>query len=277
VGRLVAQLRELLPDRELGDELEEPLAEAAKTWPDGDAGVFVRAVADRLGTGELGALCLADLALACGCAEGDPAALAAFEKLCGPVIERAIAAARVPEADRADIGQIVRRRLLTAPGGERPRIATYSARGSLKAWVRVVATREAQRVLPRVGREQPAEDDELEGLLARDDDPELAYLKRLYRAELKRAFTTAVDALEPRDRLVLRQHTIDGLGIDQLAVLHQVHRSTAARWIESARAAVLSATQRELLRHLQVSRTELASIVRLISSQLDLSLPRLLR
>lgn len=266
-----------MPDRELGDELEAPLAEAARSWPDGDVEIFVRAIAERLGTGELGALCLPDLALACGCAAGTPAALAAFERLCGPVIERAIAAARVPDAERADVAQIVRRRLLTAPEGERPRIATYSARGSLKAWVRVVATREAQRVLPRVGREEHAEDDELDGLLARDDDPELAYLKRLYRAELKRAFTAAVDALEPRDRLVLRQHTIDRLGIDQLAALHQVHRSTAARWIESARAAVLAATQRELLRHLQVSRTELASIVRLVSSQLDLSLPRLLR
>ncbi|NVB84960.1 MAG: hypothetical protein HOV81_41720, partial [Kofleriaceae bacterium] len=115
MGRLVAQLRALLPDRELGDELEEPLAEAAKSWPGGNVEIFVRAVAERLGTGELGALCLPDLALACGCAEGDPAALAGFEKLCGPVIERAIAAARVPDADRADIGQIGRRRLLTAP------------------------------------------------------------------------------------------------------------------------------------------------------------------
>ncbi|MDB4959590.1 MAG: putative DNA-binding regulatory protein [Myxococcales bacterium] len=281
MGRLVALLRTFQPVRALGDELEPRLAEAI--WPGVEVAsdVIVRAIADRLGDGDaakaLDALFLTDLALACGCADGDPVALAAFDAHCGPVIERAIAAARVPAADRADVGQIVRRRLLTAPQGERPRIATYSARGSLKAWVRVVAIREAARLLAGVGRERPAEDDELDRLIARDDDPELAYLKRLYSAELKRAFAIAVEALEPRDRLVLRQHMIDGLGIDQLAALHHVHRSTAARWIEGAREAMLAATQRELLRQLRITRTELASIVRLISSQLDLSLPRLLR
>jgi RNA polymerase sigma-70 factor (ECF subfamily) len=284
VGRFVVALRSLLPDREVPDELETRFGEAAAAWP----GVcleperFARALVQRVGAGAvaeaIGALRVTDLYLACGCAEGDPAALAAFESHCGPAIERAVTAARVPPADRADVGQIVRRRLLVAPSpDEPPRIVTFSGRGSLGSWVRVVATREAARLLSRTLREPLAEDYELDGLLAHDDDPELAYLKRRYSADLKRAFAAAVKALEPRERLVLRQHTIDGLGIDQLAAAHQVHRSTAARWIEAARASVLAATQRDLLQHLRITHTELASIVRLIASQLDLSLPRLLR
>jgi RNA polymerase sigma-70 factor (ECF subfamily) len=146
----------------------------------------------------------------------------------------------------------------------------------LTAWVRVVATREAARMLPRARRELSAADEELAGLIAPDDDPEVGYLKRLYRDEFKLAFTAAVDALEARDRLLLRQHALDGLSIDQLGALHDVHRATAARWVEAAREAVLTGTHRELVRRLRLSRTELASVMRLIRSQLDVSLPRLL-
>jgi RNA polymerase sigma-70 factor (ECF subfamily) len=56
-----------------------------------------------------------------------------------------------------------------------------------------------------------------------------------------------------------------------------MHRATAARWVDAARAAVLGGTQRELIRHLRLSRSELASVIRVIQSQRDLSLPRVLR
>ncbi len=55
-----------------------------------------------------------------------------------------------------------------------------------------------------------------------------------------------------------------------------MHRATAARWLQAARAAVLDGTQGELIRRLRLSRTELANVMRLIESQLDVSLPRLL-
>jgi RNA polymerase sigma-70 factor (ECF subfamily) len=183
----------------------------------------------------------------------------------------------VSAAERADLGQVVRQRLLVAPasGGE-PRIASYAARGALASWVRVVATREAARMLPRARREVSADDDALAGLLAGDDDPEVGYLKRLYRDEFKRAFAAAVDALDDRDRLLLRQHALDGLDLDQLAALHGVHRATIARWIQAARATVRAHTQREMIDRLRLSGDELASVMRMIGSQLEVSLPRVL-
>lgn len=289
MGELVAIARTVLGDRELFDDIEarfaECIATATSAWPAFHVARerYVRALAERLATDvpaerALAALHAADLYLACGCVDGDPAALAAFELHCGPVIERAVATTGASGAERADLGQVVRQRLLvTRADGEPPRISTYSARGSLGSWVRVVAIREAARMLPRARREVGAADDELAGLIAADDDPEVGYLKRLYRDEFRRAFAAAIDALEDRDRLVLRQHALDGLSIDQLAAFHGVHRATTARWIEAAREAVLTATQAELIRRLQLSRTELASVMRLIRSQLDLSLPRLLR
>src|SRR5262249_11434487 len=101
--------------------------------------------------------------------------------------------------------------------------------------------------------------------------------KRLYREEFKQAFHAAVEALDDGARLLLQQSALDGLSIDQLAAFHGVHRSTAARRVQAARTAVLVATQRELSRRLQLSRGELASVMRLIRSQLDLSLTHVLR
>jgi RNA polymerase sigma-70 factor, ECF subfamily len=267
---------------ELTALLAERTARARAAWPSIalDDERFERAVAARLGDAPtadaLAALHADDLWLACACADGDPAALAAFEVHCGPTIERAIATAGIPPAERADLVQVVRQRLLVAPADGPPRIASYSARGSLVAWVRVVATREAMRALPRTARELAAEDDELARVVAPSDDPELGYLKRLYREELKQALAAAVDALDDRDRLLLRQHLLDRVGIDQLAAQHAVHRATVARWIEAAREAVVAATQRELLRRLRLTRSELASVLHLIRSDLDVSLPRVL-
>jgi RNA polymerase sigma-70 factor (ECF subfamily) len=263
----------------VSDELARCLAQARARWP-GHATSderFAEAAAGCAKGVELAKLHTDDLYLACGCADGDPAALAGFETLCAAAIDRAMAATGATPSERADLGQVVRQRLLVAPAaGGAPRIATYSARGALVAWVRVVATREAADMLRKTRKEVPAGDDELAALIANDDDPAVGYLKRLYRGEFKRAFEAAVAALDDRDRLVLRQHALDGLSIDELAKLHGVHRATTARWVEAAREAVLAGTQRDLTTRLQLSRTELASVIRMIRSNLDVSLPRLL-
>jgi RNA polymerase sigma-70 factor, ECF subfamily len=75
----------------------------------------------------------------------------------------------------------------------------------------------------------------------------------------------------------LRQHALDGLSIDRLAALHKVHRATAARWVEAARTAALEHTRLALGRRLRVGPDELESVMRLVRSQLDITLPALLR
>jgi RNA polymerase sigma-70 factor (ECF subfamily) len=259
-------------------------ARGAAAWPGVavDIDRFARAVAARLDPQDpscsLDAMLTDDLYLACGCAAGDAAALAAFERHCGPAISRAFATVGVSPDERADLGQVLRQRLLVAQAGRAaPRIASYEARGSLPAWVRVVAAREAQRMLPRARHDVATEDEELVQRIAGNDTPEIGYLKRVYRDEFKRAFQVAIEGLDDRDRLVLRQHALDGLTIDQLAVLHGVHRATAARWVQSSRDAVLAGTRRALSRKLRLTRSELASVMRLIHSWLDVSLERVLR
>jgi RNA polymerase sigma-70 factor (ECF subfamily) len=252
-------------------------------WPElaVDPARFAAFVAERLEGASVASIHVEDLYLVCGLIDRARAAYDAFDRELVPVIDRAVEASGATPAEVADLRQVVRQRLLVAPltdeGEGTPRIATYTGRGNLKSWIKVVATREAARLLPRERREVAAEDDELAGLVARDDDPEVGYLKRLYRAEFKAAFAAAVDALPDRERLVLRQNMLDGLSIDELAGFYRVHRSTTARWIEAARKAVLDGTRKELLARLQLSRSELDSIMRLIASNLDVSLPAALR
>lgn len=264
----------------MSPELADAVARAREAWPaialDRDA--FAETVLARISDDTpLAKLHVSDLYVALGCAAGDPAAVAAFEAQCGDTIRRATTASGATESERDDLAQVVRQRLLVAPAsGGPPKIASYSGRGALAAWVKVVATREAARMLPIARREPALADDELARLVAPDHDPEIGYLKRLYRAEFKQAFQLAVAALPARERLVLRQSVLDGLGIDALAAQHGVHRATCARWLEAARQQILVATQKELIARLELSRAELESVIKLISSQLEVSLARVL-
>ncbi|HEU4410222.1 MAG TPA: sigma-70 family RNA polymerase sigma factor [Polyangiaceae bacterium] len=281
---------DLTTSAELGAALRSMIEAARAAWPDVELSdeAFVRFVASKLPVvteveESLRALHTADLYLACGCARGEARALARFELACGPPIERALDRLRVPTQQRVEIRQQVRQRLL-APrpnleGGAPlpPRIADFSGRGSLGSWVRVVAAREAVERVRRQGREQPTEDDELARRLEPDAGPELVHLKQLYRDEFKAAFAEAIAALPKRDRALLRQHALDGLSIDRLAALYDIHRATAARRVEAARRAVFEQTRLSLGRRLRVSAEELDSVMRLIRSRLDVTLGPLLR
>ncbi len=87
----------------------------------------------------------------------------------------------------------------------------------------------------------------------------------------------ALGDLSHRQRNVLRQHTVFGVTIDGLAVMYRVHRATAARWLDGAREALLAGTRRELMARLHLSPGTLDSIMRLIESQIEISVRRLLR
>ena len=262
----------------------EAFAAAQAAWPalavplEAFAAGVARAVPEASARAVAG-LHAADLYLALACAQGEQAALAAFDRDLTGVIERAATASGATPAEAAELVQIVRVRLLVGKtaAAPAPAIATFSGKASLASWVKVVATREAARLLARDRRQEPLEDEVLAKEIASGDDPQLEHLKRTYREEFRAAFAAAVEALTDRERLVLRQYTLDGLGIDQLAQLHHIHRATAARWVAAARRAVVEGTRRALIARLRVPPDELDSILRLIRSQLDVSLPAALR
>jgi RNA polymerase sigma-70 factor (ECF subfamily) len=211
-----------------------------------------------------------DLFLACACAQGEAAALATFDAaLLGPLVARL----RARILPRDDLEQELRQRLLIGSDGRPPRIAEYAGRGSLASWVRVAALRLVLN-LNRDQREANPADDPTESVAA--IDPELALLKARYRAALQQALHTAFAALEPQERVILRQRFVDGLSIDHLAPLHGFHRATAARRLATARARLLSETVRELKLSHAIPSNELKSLLRLVRSELSLSLRSLM-
>jgi RNA polymerase sigma-70 factor (ECF subfamily) len=176
-------------------------------------------------------------------------------------------------ASNADLAQQAMLALLYGGPDGAPKLAQYGGRAPLGAWLRVVVMRLWER---GSARDAVSDNDLLAQVVAATDEPELAYLKHAYRAAFKTAFTAALGALSFHDRMLLRQHYLDELGIDELARLHRVHRATAARWLATLREKVLADTQRALAAELPIDRAELAEVMELIKSRLEVSISRLL-
>jgi RNA polymerase sigma-70 factor (ECF subfamily) len=217
-----------------------------------------------------------DLYLACACSYGDPAALQAFDAHYLAVVDEALPKLGLDRDARAEVKQRIRSRLLIDEHGP-PRITRFQGKGNLRSWVRVMVVREGLAILRRLRGQTPIGDDQLIDAVAAGDSPEVAYLKRKYRDEFRLAFAEALRSLPDRERLLLRQKYLDGLDVIEIARLHRVHRGTAASRLERARAFVLAATRAALMDRLDVPPDEIDSILRLIGSQLEVSLRALLR
>ncbi len=180
--------------------------------------------------------------------------------------------------ESADLRQLVWQRLLVAAPPDEPKLREYKGRGALKAWLRVIATRLLVDVSRKhSGTESPiSEERAADALVATSSDPELLFLKHHARAHLVEAVSQALGALPSDERTLLRQHLVDGLSIDQLAVAHGIHRATAARWIQSAKSSLLTDTRRRLSSRMGISGGELESVMRMIESQLHVSIGRML-
>lgn len=222
-----------------------------------------------------------DLHLALGCASGSSAAITAFEKQYAGVLKRLLMRYRGPKMPEEDLRQHLYERLFVDAEDRPAKIHSYSGHGGLASWLQVTGTRlfiDKLRVTSRRHKEAPTHD---EGQMLRmpdpDVDPELQFLKSEYRNEFKLAFERAARSLTSQERNLLRQHLVAGLTVDQLGKLYNIHRATAARRVAKAREALLNATRHELIEHLKLSDSEFDSIMELIRSRLDLSMPRLLR
>ena len=278
LGDLDPRLRERfegLPD------LETHLTNAFETgrvaWPQVELSVerFVRHVAGVIDEAEtFSALHVGDLYLACACAYGDSTAVSTLEREFIAKLETPLRATGLDAASADDVKQRVREFLLVGAHGV-PGIANYRGRGQLRSWLRAVALRQAMMHF-RDHRKAPAGDDALQAIPAIADDPQLAPWKDQYAAAFKIAFEGAIAALDEHQRNLLRQHHIDRLSIDALASLHRVHRATAARWVAAARAALLAGVRERVVHHLAISGSELDSALRMVRSQLDVSIHRLL-
>jgi RNA polymerase sigma-70 factor (ECF subfamily) len=107
-------------------------------------------------------------------------------------------------------------------------------------------------------------------------DPELGAIQARHRTDFKQAFQVAVASLSPRDRAVLRALIVDDRSVGDIATLYQIHRVTASRWLADIRRTLLRETRRWLKDRLALDAPSLDSATRMLDSQLDVSLYRLL-
>jgi RNA polymerase sigma-70 factor, ECF subfamily len=281
---LAGALEAALPaDVELGDPaavescLAAAMASARAAWPavQLDGAGFAAFVAERLAGGapaslSIERLCLADLALASACARGDGAAMQVLDRLVSEQIAVAAESARAGATVRDEAAQVVRT-LLLVPRPERPpAILDYAGRGPLGGWLRITATREVVRLLRSTRREVELGDELVDGSTTASD-PVLSSLKVRYRCELADAFHTALAELGPRDRTLLRYQLVDSLTIDDIAAIYRVHRATAARWLARVREDLVEATRGLLAEKLGIADEEVQSVLRLVQSELNIS------
>jgi RNA polymerase sigma-70 factor (ECF subfamily) len=219
---------------------------------------------------------MGDLYLACGCARGDAAALAAFEREHLRWLHGVLRKSGADDDTAVEVLQNLRRDLLAPRRGQTPGIAAFAGRAELRSWLRVAAVRELARVAVRARREVRLDTHEISALPG-DDDVETRHLKAIYRDDFKIAFNEAMAQLTGRQRRLLRYQVIEQLSIDEIGALHRVHRATAARWLVEARAVLSERTRALLGVRLRIERGEVQSVLKLVESQIDVSVERLLK
>lgn len=276
---------------DLGQRLRDLATRGATAWPTLTlpAGYFLAALGEKAAASPpkkglvqwLDHVQPADLHLALACGSGLPGALQLFEERYAADLDRLIRKYAGTEMPAEDLLQQLREKLFVTTDTRRAKIDSYSGQGYLQNWLRVTGARAFIDILRSATRRQ---DKALmaggsDGILEVPDalqDVELDFLKREYRSTFREAFAAATRTLSPHQRNLLRQHLVHHLTVEQLGQLHGVHGATISRRMAKARQELVAATRQEFMGRVQVGDTEYESIMGIIRSKLDLSIPRLL-
>lgn len=187
---------------------------------------------------------LDDLALACGCAEGDEAAWDHFILEYRPILYRA-ADALDPSGGARELADALYADLFgLQEHGDQPRslFRYFHGRSSLATWLRaVLAQRHVDRIRERA-RATPLPDEEPPAPNREPPDPERNHYVTLIHV----AFRNAVARLDPRDRLRLRYYYAQELTLAETGRLLGEHEASVSRHLASARKAIRRDLERQL-------------------------------
>lgn len=267
-------------DQPLDDLIGRAHAVWPATWLSDER--FVAHVAARLPSEgdllqSLRAVRASDMFLAAACTAGHREAIGSFVETYFAEVERASKRFTSLPIAAEDVGQRLYLRLFAPDEGEPARIGQYKGHGDLRSWVRAAAVRLMLNATGRETKDRPVSDELLGSLLPEVDDVELLHLKRSFHDDLRSSLAEAAERLTYREKNVLRYALVEGLSIDQVGAVYGVHRATAARWLEQARASLTSYVRESLKRLLEVSDDELESMVRVALSKVDVTLARVFK
>ncbi|CAN5686144.1 hypothetical protein BH11MYX1_BH11MYX1_46430 [soil metagenome] len=199
-----------------------------------------------------------DVVVAWAAGLGSPRAIAELERLF-VAAEHHLRGRGYPSDAAAEATQRARVGLLTGT----PTIFTFTGRGALGAFVRVVCVRHALQHARDAKRGIVF--DELRATALETSGPELELLRNTYRDQVDRAMTGAWAQLSKHDRFVLSLHLHAKHSVSEIAKVYGIHRINAARKLAGARTALIHATRRLLQGELGVSSTTASSVLRLTS------------
>ena len=208
-----------------------------------------------------------DLFLVAACLEGDRAALGQLQRLISNVLPQ-LRSYGLSDGELETLSRDTLSRLGSGEAG--PKLARYSARGSLAGWLHVVMTRQVLD-LKAESTSHVELDDVLLGTMGTDSAPELELVREQFRGSFSESFRAAIGRLTPRQRNLLRQYYLDTLSLEEMGLLYRTHRSTVARWLADARTSVLELMRDEVSQRLGIGRLDVDSIMRVVGSRLDVS------
>jgi RNA polymerase sigma-70 factor (ECF subfamily) len=210
----------------------------------------------------------AELLLCCACAQKDRNAMAIAQRELAAVARSAISRVNGEEDFVQDTLQTLWDELFS---GSAPKIASYSGRGPLKVWLRIVATRTA---LDRCRAERRAAQrhvELVEELAAATFEVERSFVAKQCAGSLQEALRSALARLSSKDRNVLRLHIEGRCGIDEIGRIYGVHRATAARWLERARSSVFDEVRARFAAGTGMTPSDFRSVARELAGNIELS------
>lgn len=230
-----------------------------------------------LASDDLKSLNWADLYLALACGNGEEKAISLFQKEYAKEIVAVLRKRSYSDDIIDETTQSLFERLFVGRKGAQPSILKYAGRGTLLAWVRTAAIRAAIDLSRKSKRYLPVGDELLDFFDRPTGDPELDRIKVQHRADFKAAAQAALAELDDEDRQILKQYYLEGVITEKLGEILGVHRATAARRLNRL-TENLGIRINELLKEkLNLNTLELQSLMRLVHTQIDLSLNRVLK
>lgn len=220
----------------------------------------------------LNELAITDLFLACAAGHGDAAAI---EVISG-YVETTVRQIGPVRSSTHDIAQILRQRLCVADDDRPAKILTYLGRAPLEAWLAAVAQRTAVSLSRTDGAQHRMRQRLAAETAIASQNPELQLIKSQYEGEFKEALRRALEDLSDRWRTLLRLHVFAGQTLDHLAIVYDVHDTTISRWLAKAQQELLERTAHHMHHQFGVNLDEFPSLVRVMASQIDVSIARLL-
>lgn len=213
----------------------------------------------------------ADLALACACADGDPAAWEHVMTHIRPSLYGAARAMTRDETAARDLTDSMWADLYGLKGGEpsagerstrRSLFVSFQGRSKLSTWLRAVLAQRHVDAIREADRTVPLPDDHGAGIsssrpigASSGDDPDPH--RSRYLAVFEQALTTSLQSLAAGARLRLAYYYVQGLTLAEIGRLVDESEATVSRKLAKARREVRADVERILSREHRLTEAEI--------------------